>query len=708
MDMLLAFGRNGARDTDLVPKEYSWDQLAQRLARPSAGDKDGSYLIRGGDLREPKRGDENLLKAELLVIDGDSRFDPETGEILTGAPPIDVAKAALDRLGYRYIIHTSYSYVPGEIWKYRIYIPAVIPDTMTLTAAVSMVIEQLHAQGCTINDVKENHVWSQPWYLPRCKPQYVESFRCYASLTGRDVDVAAAVAIQKARTTAEEVIRNAQQELPQRERTFTGESPIETFNRQAGFSTVRVLLENAGYKFAGKKGDILRFIAPSSETGTPGVTVFKGSKRGDIVAYSHHGAHDPLSHRLTDAFGMLTRLRHSGNEEAALVEAKQVTGWKAGEREENLDGFEVEEVDPEVFKEPPRQAKAGPIKTMSLVDLMDDETPEEPDYISPDFLGSGNFCLIAGPPKAQKSFLLTEMLIACATGTSFLGGRFCVSRPLRVFYLQAEMNKKLLRRRAKMMAFLAPEHKQLLHANLVVTERLTMQLTEEGAKAAIEVMKRSFPAGGPDIIAIDPLANLFDGDNEDKAVEIMRFLTGRLEVIRRAVNPLAAIILVHHSAKKSTEDMARDPFVAIRGSGALRGYYDTGIVIYRKSEEGAERQVHFELRNGESPDALTVKLNAFGSFSVLDTTMAGISRQMALAMLQEIDDRWSKNKPLSIRPQSSGSGRYAPLLFARKHEIPAAAVQKLITSWLENEIVEEQMSNSDTKMRGLRKLQNID
>ena len=54
MDMLLAFGRNGARDTDLVPKEYSWDQLAQRLARPSAGDKDG--LSRSQIYREIEQG----------------------------------------------------------------------------------------------------------------------------------------------------------------------------------------------------------------------------------------------------------------------------------------------------------------------------------------------------------------------------------------------------------------------------------------------------------------------------------------------------------------------------------------------------------------------------------------------------------------------------------------------------------------------------
>jgi hypothetical protein len=356
--------------------------------------------------------------------------------------------------------------------------------------------------------------------------------------------------------------------------------------------------------------------------------------------------------------------------------------------------------------EPPKDQTDIAIKTVSLVDLMDDNSPEEPDYISPDFLGQGNFCLIAGPPKAQKSFLLTEMLVACATGESFLNGKFKVVKPLKVFYLQAEMNRKLLRRRAKMMGFITQEQKALLQANLVVTERLTMQLTETGSQAAIEAMKHVFPDGGPDIIAIDPLANLFDGENEDKAPEIMKFLTQRLEVIRRAVNPHAAIILVHHSAKKSTEDMARDPFVAIRGSGALRGYYDTGIVIYRKSEDSAERQIHFELRNGESPEAVTAKLNAFGNFTVIDTSSAGISRKMAIAMLEEIDTRWNGKNPLSMASQAGN--RYAPAYFARKFEVSAEAVKKLILNWLDNDIVEEELVNSHSRKRGLRKLQNID
>lgn len=341
------------------------------------------------------------------------------------------------------------------------------------------------------------------------------------------------------------------------------------------------------------------------------------------------------------------------------------------------------------------------IRTSSFLDLLNDSTPEEPDYIEPNFLGPGMFGLIAGPPKAQKSFLLTEMLVACATGSTFLSGRFTVPRPLKVFYLQAEMNRKLLRKRAQMMTFLPAEQKALLGQNLVVTERFHMLLDENGVAAAAETIKAAYP-DGPDLIAIDPLANLFDGESEDKAPEMMAFLTGRIEALRRAVNPNAAVILVHHSAKKNSEDMNRDPFVAIRGSGALRGYYDTGIIIYRKSEEAPERKIFIECRNGESPEPMTVKLTERGTFEVQDTSMAGVSPSMAQVVLDEIRAAWNAKRPLSTAPQTRKEGRHVGRFMAAKHSLPAEAVEELVEQWLMNQVVAVEMVNSDTKMKGLK------
>jgi hypothetical protein len=341
------------------------------------------------------------------------------------------------------------------------------------------------------------------------------------------------------------------------------------------------------------------------------------------------------------------------------------------------------------------------IKTASFLELLDDNEPDPPEYIEPNFLGPGNFGLIAGPPKSQKSFLLTEMLVACATGGSFLGGAFTVPKPLKVFYLQAEMGRKLLKKRFKMRTFLTPEQRSLLGQNMIVTERFHMLLDEAGVAMAAEIIRDRFP-DGPDIIAIDPLANLFDGESEDKAPEVMAFLTQRVDALRRMVNPTAAILMVHHSSKKNVDDMNRDPFVAIRGSGALRGYYDTGIVIFRKSEEGPERRVFFECRNGESPEPVTISLNDRGTFDVVDTSSAGLSPSMAQVILDEIRAAWNAGKPLSNAKQTKSEGRHVGRFMAGRHGMISEAVDALVQQWVDNGTVSVEMCDRKTKMKGLK------
>ncbi len=342
-----------------------------------------------------------------------------------------------------------------------------------------------------------------------------------------------------------------------------------------------------------------------------------------------------------------------------------------------------------------------PVKTFSFLQLLTEEVEYQPDYIEPSFAGPGNFVLIAGPPKAQKSFLLQEMLVSCATGGAFLGGTFTIPRPLRVFYLQAEMNDKLLRKRAKEMTFLTGEERALLGTNFRISDRFHFILNEDGVRKTIDLIKADFPDAPPDIIAIDPLANVFDQENENDNAQLMRFLTGRIEVVRQAVNPSACVVLVHHATKKTAEDMSRDPFVAIRGAGALRGYYDSAIVIFRESEESKARKIHFELRGGDSPDPLVMELAA-GRFQKVDTSF--VSRSSAEQMLDAIDDAWREGKPLSLSVQTRSEGRYAPMVLNRRFGANPEAVKSLVEDWLMNGVCAVELRDKNSKLKGLKKL----
>jgi len=275
--MLLAFATGGRSDTKLVVKEYDWNKLCGLAAKPRVGDKDGSYLIRGGKLKVPKRADENLLEGELIVLDGDSQFDPETGEVIEGAPPLpDVAKA-LDTLGITFCAHTSHSARPEDgFWKYRILIPAKLSNAQQLADCVDFILEQLRGFGIYLSDVPEAKRWSQPWYLPRVRDEAALANFVSMRADCLPFDVRMAQEWADARRQAEAVrAQEAAQQAPQAQqpaRQFDGENKIEAFNSAQSREDVRSILERAGYIFGyyDRGADVLRFMRPGSTTKTAG------------------------------------------------------------------------------------------------------------------------------------------------------------------------------------------------------------------------------------------------------------------------------------------------------------------------------------------------------------------------------------------------------------------------------------------------------
>ncbi len=350
----------------------------------------------------------------------------------------------------------------------------------------------------------------------------------------------------------------------------------------------------------------------------------------------------------------------------------------------------------------PTAARATRIQTFTFLQLLTEEVEEEPDYVEEGFAQPGSFTLIAGPPKAQKSFLKQEYHVACATGSAFLCGTFNVPRPLRVFDLQAEMNSKLLRKRAREMGSFIGQ-RDLLQHNLVVSDRFNMILDEDGVRVAVETIKAAFPNEPPDVISFDPLANIYDQESENDNAQLMRFLTGRLEAVRRSVNSMASITLVHHSMKRSNEELARDPFVAIRGAGALRGYYDSAIVIFRESEDAKTRKIHFELRAGESPAPIRCEL-INGRFLKVEPNQA--LRDVALRdeIKRILHRRWLQKTPLNITAQTPVE-RKADAVIARElgaKRVSAKLVLDIIKDLLMgNECTQEEIG-SHSRMKGIR------
>jgi len=239
------------------------------------------------------------------------------------------------------------------------------------------------------------------------------------------------------------------------------------------------------------------------------------------------------------------------------------------------------------------------LPTFSLGALLDDTSPMPEDIIGPRVLTPGGLLVLGGAPKVGKSDFLISWLVHMAAGVPFLG--FTPPRPLRVFYLQAEIQYHYLRERMQQIALPATVI-AAARDTFIATPKLRLLLDAKGVARVAEAIRAAFPDAPPDIIVIDPIRNIFDGGpdggGENDNAAMMFFLKDRVESLREAINPEAGVILAHHTRKATRHQVREDPFLALSGASALRGFYTTGLLMHLPDEDCTVRRLEIELRNG--------------------------------------------------------------------------------------------------------------
>jgi len=270
---------------------------------------------------------------------------------------------------------------------------------------------------------------------------------------------------------------------------------------------------------------------------------------------------------------------------------------------ERLWAIHVEKHGPPVIRLDSAAPAPDEMPTFTLGALLDDTSPMPADIIAPRVLTPGGLLVLGGAPKVGKSDLLISWLVHMAAGQPFLG--FMPPRPMRIFYLQAEIQYHYLRERMHQIT-LPPRLMTAARDNLVATPKLKMLLDTEGSVHVAQAIRRAFPAEPVDIICIDPIRNLFDGGpeggGENDNAAMMFFLKDRVEALRDHINPDCGVILVHHTKKLSKQQVKDDPFLALSGASALRGFYTSGLILHRPDEDSPQRKLEIELRNGPALD----------------------------------------------------------------------------------------------------------
>ncbi len=269
------------------------------------------------------------------------------------------------------------------------------------------------------------------------------------------------------------------------------------------------------------------------------------------------------------------------------------------------EGFDCAEFIREGERRVVKTAAPG-LPTFTLGMLLDDDSPLPTDLVAPRVLTPGGMLVFGGAPKVGKSDFLLAWLTHMAAGATFLA--MTPPRPLRVFYLQAEVQYHYLRERVKEIR-LPPSRLSAARANFVATPQLRLVLDDAGLAQVIPAIAQAFGGEPPDIIAIDPIRNVFDGGDaggENDNAAMLFFLSQRVERLRDAVNPDAGVVLAHHTKKLGKKQFEEDPFQALAGAGSLRGYYTTGMLLFRPDETRTTRQLIFELRNGAAIPSMHV------------------------------------------------------------------------------------------------------
>jgi len=235
-------------------------------------------------------------------------------------------------------------------------------------------------------------------------------------------------------------------------------------------------------------------------------------------------------------------------------------------------------------------------ETLPVIDGLDllAKKIETPPWIIPNILPAGGCTIVAGQPKAGKSWATLDMALAIASGGEFLGHQ--VVEPGRVLYLDAETPEWALQERLRHLAAGRRLDTDALK-RIRIMPAAWLNLSEQ---PDFDRLFNTILRDPPDLVVIDPLVRFHTLD-ENSASEMSPWL----QAIRSLTSPRTAVLLVHHMNKGSADNGRRDG-QNLRGTSDLHGWYDAGLFFTRK---GSEITVGFESRYCADQPKLNVQLD---------------------------------------------------------------------------------------------------
>lgn len=321
----------------------------------------------------------------------------------------------------------------------------------------------------------------------------------------------------------------------------------------------------------------------------------------------------------------------------------QRNGWKWVPPVSDLDHF------PDLRGEVVNQANQYPNQfarpVLQYLEISD-ETREAGEIWGGHLLFNGGLMLIAGEPKIGKSLVFQEFAIQAALGGEFLEQKF--TRPIKVLWFQAEIHENYLSKRLRpiLNRYDIPSQKVIAN-NFYATGKHSLDVQND---TDYRFMQKQIIEVEPDLVCFDPMINYTTAneiDNTAMSASLDRF-------VKLAETGNCSLVLIHHVGKGAKRQLANggDPFDLIRGASAIRGRYDTGIMLFRNKQKEIECQ--YDTRNGKPPLAhaleikhetgeviktdLTVQPKEDGTYSALAHKGLNLTPEKKVAMCSLIDE----------------------------------------------------------------------
>jgi len=227
------------------------------------------------------------------------------------------------------------------------------------------------------------------------------------------------------------------------------------------------------------------------------------------------------------------------------------------------------------------------------------------------FPGNG-FGVIGSTPKAGKTWFLSHLAIACATGTTFLG-KFVVVQPIRVHFLALEGTAPALRHRIGCLARglgIDPDG-DLLGENLFIDYKPKGANLSEAPYAAWYCDEVQRVDAG--LCLIDTVRRAARIRESGAGVEDLQVLAENLEPLRND----RFVLFAHHARKMQPANQNgtwTPPLERLSGSGDWGGLVEVGVVLdRRKGTEWRDTRVEIDGRDISSYAPMRVVYEGEGS-----------------------------------------------------------------------------------------------